>query len=123
MLVSRPCVEELAMSTLFALMVAAVLLVLFGGLWLLLKLIGGLFELVFGLVGALFGAIGAAIGMVFAVIGVLFAAVLVLVVGAAVLLPIVLPLAFLAGLIWLIARVVSGRPTVTPVAPALPASS
>jgi hypothetical protein len=116
-------VEELAMSTLFALMVAAVLLVLFGGLWLLLKLVGGVFELVFGLVGAVFGAIGAVIGTVFAVIGVLFAAALVLVVGAAVLLPIVLPLALLAGLIWLITRVVSGRPTVTSVAPALPASS
>jgi hypothetical protein len=117
--------EELAMSTLFALMVAAVLLVLFGGLWLVLKLVGGVFELVFGLVGAVFGAIGAVIGSVFAVIGVLVAAVLVLVVGAAVLLPIVLPLALLAGLVWLIARAVSGRPATPPVAvaPALPASS
>lgn len=88
--------------------------------WILLKTIAGVFSLVGSLIGAVFSVVGGVLSAVAGVLGVLILlpiALLALLFGA--LLPVLLPLALLAGLVWLIAR--AARAPQPAAVPALPA--
>ena len=92
---------------------AIVLLLLFGGFAIVgfgFKLVGGIFELVFGLFGIVLGAIGTVIGLLIGGIALLFAGGIVLLVFGALALPLLLPLAVIAGIVWLVVRAASPRP-------------
>lgn len=73
------------------------LVVVFGAFWLFAALIGGLFKLTFGIIGALLGGL-------FGLFVLSMAALLVLPIVFFALLPLLMPVLFIAGLVWLIVR-------------------
>lgn len=75
-----------------------VVLMILGGLWLFASIVGLAFKLVFGLIGGLFGLLGGLLGLVIGAV-VLIAMVPVVLLA---MLPLLLPVAMLAGLIWLL---------------------
>jgi hypothetical protein len=76
------------------------LVVLFAGFWLAFALVGAMLKLVFGIIGGVFHIVASIVGAVFG--GVLMLAVAPVV--ALALMPILIPVAFVAALVWLIAR-------------------
>ncbi len=83
------------------------LVVLAVGFWLVFALLGAVLKLVFGIIGGVFSLVGGILGAI--VGGVLM--LLVAPVVALALLPVLLPVAFLAFIVWAIARS-SRRPDV-----------
>ncbi|MGH8113450.1 MAG: hypothetical protein ACREPS_00135 [Rhodanobacteraceae bacterium] len=71
------------------------LVIVFGAFWLFAALIGGLFKLTFGIIGALFGGL-------FGLFALSIVALLVLPIVFFALLPLLMPVLFIAGLVWLI---------------------
>ncbi|MGH8216210.1 MAG: hypothetical protein ACREPZ_11025 [Rhodanobacteraceae bacterium] len=71
------------------------LLVGFGAFWLFAALIVGVFKLTFGLLGAIFGGL-------FGMFAIAIVGLLVLPIVLFALLPVLMPLLFVAGLVWLI---------------------
>ncbi len=111
------------LTTTAMVMTGIALLLVFGALslvGLLFKLVGGVFELVFGLLGAVLGALGTVFGLVVGAMATLFAMGIVVLVLGALALPILLPLALLVGVVWLVVRAVSPRPTPAVLPPAPP---
>lgn len=89
------------------------LFAIFAVFWLFAVLIGAVFKLIFGLIGAVFGAFGAIFGGFFAVLGIGIGALVVVPVALFALLPLALPVLFLASMVWLIVR--AARPAPAPV--------
>lgn len=71
------------------------------GFWLLGSALALVFKLVFGLVGGIFALLGGAVGLLLGALALL----LVVPVMALALLPVWLPLALLAALVWIVVRV------------------
>lgn len=90
-----------------------VLLMVLLAFWIVGSLIGAVFKLVFGLIGGVFSMLGGLIGLLIG--GVVLLAVMPVI--ALALLPLWLPLLFVATVIWLIVRAAS-RPTAPPATPA-----
>lgn len=73
-----------------------------GACWLGAALLGGLFKLAFGLVGVVFGGLAGLFAV--GVVGVVVASLVMLA-----LLPLLLPVLFVAGLVWLVVRATQPR--------------
>lgn len=100
--------------TMTLLAVAAIIVFLLFGVFAIVglgfKLVGGIFELVFGLFGIVLGAIGTVFGLLIGGLAMLFAGGIVLLVFGALALPLLLPLLFIVGIVWLVVRAASPRP-------------
>lgn len=73
-----------------------------GVFFLFAAVIGAMFKLAFGLFGAMFGVFGALLGGMFSLFGLGIAALVIVPVFFALLLPMLLPVLFLAGIVWLV---------------------
>ncbi|MGA7297223.1 MAG: hypothetical protein WBW92_06910 [Rhodanobacteraceae bacterium] len=89
-----------------------VVLMVLGGLWLFGSLIGLAFKLLFGLIGGVFALLGGLFGLIIGAV-VMIAMVPVLLLT---MLPLLLPVAMLAGFIWLIVHL--ARKQTAPAPPA-----
>jgi hypothetical protein len=75
-------------------------------LWLVIAAIGFVFKLAFAVVGGVFSLIGALLGLVFGAVALLFVGPLILLA----MLPALLPVLFVVGTVWLIARATRSTP-------------
>ena len=114
------------MLTTTAMLVVGLGLLLFFGVFALIGLVfkiigaivGGVFHLVFGLFGAVLGVIGTAFGLLVGGVATLFVAGILVLLFAAMALPLLIPLAVIAGVVWLVMRAAASRPpVVVPPAP------